>query len=91
MYYSKTIDGMYQVAQNMSKLHLCKNCHKVPAHIKQKLFELQKNHTRASGGKEYWAEGLRVLGVVELDGVLKFKPRVTPAAMQQAQPVTLPA
>ena len=73
VYYSKTIDGMYQVAQNMSKLHLIKQCHKVSVNIKNKLVHLQKSHTRASGGKEYWAEGLRVLGVVEIDGMLKFK------------------
>ena len=73
VYYSKTIDGMYQVAQNMSKLHLIKQCHKVPLQVKNKLVHLQKSHTRASGGKEYWAEGLRVLGVIETDGMLKFK------------------
>eukprot|EP00980_Cylindrotheca_fusiformis_P029860 scaffold23975_cov132-Cylindrotheca_fusiformis.AAC.1 len=52
--------------------------------IKKRLFKLQNSHTRASGGKEYWAEGLRVLGVVERDGVLKFKtPPPPPAATAQ--------
>jgi hypothetical protein len=79
IYYSKTIDGMYQVTQNMSKLHLCKNCTQVPEEIKRKLAKLQTSHTRASGGKEYWSEGLRVLGVVEVGGILKFKPQVMPS------------
>jgi hypothetical protein len=30
-------------------------------------------HTRASGGKEYWAEGLRVLGVIEQDGIVEVQ------------------
>ncbi|KAL3937654.1 MAG: hypothetical protein SGBAC_007284 [Bacillariaceae sp.] len=96
VYYSKTIDGMYQVAQNMSKLHLIKQCHKVPPHIKNKLVHLQKSHTRASGGKEYWAEGLRVLGVIEIDGMLTFKSsspekaQPSPAAAAQAPPPVAP-
>jgi hypothetical protein len=89
VYYSKTVDGMYQVAQNMSKLHLCKQCHKVPVQIQNRLVELQTSHTRASGGKEYWAEGLRVLGVIEQDGMLKFKPQQQSQAGQT--PTTLPA
>ena len=75
VYYSKTIDGLYQVAQNMSKLHLCKTCHKIPEETQKKLIKLQKVNNRASGGKEYWAEGLRVLGIYEDGSVLRFKPK----------------
>lgn len=74
VYYSKTIDGVYQVAQNMSKLHLTKACNQIPENVKSQLKNLQSVSNRASGGKEYWAEGLRVLGVVEDPrGFLRFK------------------
>lgn len=74
VYYSKTIDGLYQVAQNMSKLHLCKTCHKIPEDTQRMLIKLQKVNNRASGGKEYWAEGLRVLGICEDGNILRFQP-----------------
>jgi hypothetical protein len=59
----------------MSKVHLCDRCHKIPEDLKKKLTVLQKacKGNRASGGKEYWAEGLRVLGVYEDNGILRFK------------------
>lgn len=75
VYYSKTIDGVYQVAQNMSKLHFLKNCHMMPEETRQKLVQLKTVSTRASGGKEYWSQGLRVLGVYDDGTVLRFKSR----------------
>ena len=75
IYYSKTIDGVYQIAQNMSKLHFSK-CQRIPKPVKYKLIHLRTNHERASGGKEYWSESLRVLGVIETDGMLKFSDSV---------------
>eukprot|EP00536_Pseudo-nitzschia_multiseries_P014022 jgi/Psemu1/213554/e_gw1.648.3.1 len=72
VYYSRTIDGVYQVAQNMSKLHFMKACTLIPENTKSQLISLQSVSSRASGGKEYWAEGLRVLGLVEVGGVLRF-------------------
>ncbi|KAG7348232.1 hypothetical protein IV203_016937 [Nitzschia inconspicua] len=76
VYYSRTIDGVYQVAQNMSKLHFLKSCNYIPESTKTQLKSLQSQSSRASGGKEYWAEGLRVLGVVEdTRGFLKFQGR----------------
>jgi hypothetical protein len=76
VYYSKTIDGMYQVAQNMAKLHFTKKCHMIPEDTQHQLIKLQKKTNRASGGKEYWAEGIRVLGVYEDDnGVMRFRPK----------------
>jgi len=72
VYYSRTIDGVYQVAQNMSKLHFLKSCTLIPENTKNQLKSLQSVSSRASGGKEYWAEGLRVLGIVEEGGMLRF-------------------
>jgi hypothetical protein len=73
VYYSKTIDGLYQVAQNMSKLHLCKTCHKIPTSTRAELVTLHLVKNRASGGKEYWSECLQVLGVYEGKGCLRLR------------------
>ena len=84
IYFSKTINGMYQVAQNMSKVHLCK-CHQVPDPIKGRLIKLQKGLRRASGGKEYWAEALRTMGVMEMGGILRFKESLILAEQGQTE------
>jgi hypothetical protein len=74
VYYSKTIDGLYQVAQNMGKLHFLKpTCHKIPPDTVQKLTRLHEVKNRASGGKEYWSQCLRVLGVYEDKSGLRIK------------------
>jgi hypothetical protein len=58
----------------MSKLHFLKSCNFIPENTKNQLKSLQSISSRASGGKEYWAEGLRVLGIVEDDrGFLRFQ------------------
>jgi hypothetical protein len=58
----------------MSTLHLLKSCTLIPENTKNQLKSLQNLSSRASGGKEYWAEGLRVLGVVEDErGFLRFQ------------------
>jgi hypothetical protein len=77
VYFSRTIDGVYQVSQNMSKIHFLQACTLVPEHTKNQLKSLQSVSSRASGGKEYWAEGLRVLGIVEEGGMLRFASNCT--------------
>lgn len=58
----------------MAKLHFLKSCTLIPEDSRNKLKSLQSASSRASGGKEYWAEGLRVLGVIEDErGFLKFR------------------
>lgn len=87
VYYSRTIDGVYQVAQNMSKLHFLKACTLIPESTKNQLRSLQSVSSRASGGKEYWAEGLRVLGIVEKEGMLRFASRSSsPSSTQISKP-----
>ena len=60
------------MAQNMSKIHFMQACTLIPEQTKSQLRSLQSVSSRASGGKEYWAEGLRVLGIVEERGMLRF-------------------
>jgi hypothetical protein len=46
----------------------------IPESTRGQLKALQSVSSRASGGKEYWAEGLRVLGIVEESrGFLRFQ------------------
>ncbi|CAJ1966260.1 unnamed protein product [Cylindrotheca closterium] len=78
VYYSATLDGLYQAAQNMAKNHICKNCRYIPADASQELTSLRECKRRASGGKKYWAEGAKVLGVYECEDGLRFKNSKTP-------------
>ncbi|KAG7374647.1 hypothetical protein IV203_013742 [Nitzschia inconspicua] len=64
-YYSQTIEGVYQIAQNMSKGHLCDKCMQVPKDIRRKLNIYRTDCRRAIKGKEYWSEHIRSLGVYE--------------------------
>jgi hypothetical protein len=74
VYYSKSLDGVYQVSQNMSKVHLTERCRRIPNSIKQRLISLHSVNRRASGGKPYWVDGLRQLGVYEDGPILRFLP-----------------
>jgi len=68
VYYPKKLDGVYQTAQKMAVNHLVARCQEIPEETKQRLQKL-KDTTRSSdgGGKRYWAEALRTLGVRERD------------------------
>lgn len=73
IYYSRTLDGLYQVAQNLTKVHLCNSCPNIPGEVKARLSEMQKVNKRTSGGKEYWVYGLKELGVYEDNHLLRFR------------------
>lgn len=77
VYYSATLDGLYQAAQNMAKNHLCRHCRLIPMEIKNELLTLRNFKRRAAGGKSYWGEGARVLGVIECKSGLRFKNSTT--------------
>jgi hypothetical protein len=77
VYYSKTLGGIYQVAQNMSKLHLQKTCNLLDANTRTelaKLGQLSQLKNRASGsGPKYWSGCLREMGLYEKKGCLRFQ------------------
>jgi hypothetical protein len=73
VYYSATLDGLYQAGQNMSKNHLCNHCNSIPEPIKQELLRLKSGKRRAGGGKQYWSEAARAMGVFEDQYGLRFK------------------
>ena len=72
-YYSQTIEGIYQIAQNMSKVHLCERCYRIPRDVRRQLIVLRSDCRRAIGGKEYWSENIRALGVYVDGNILRVK------------------
>lgn len=75
MYYPAKLDGLYQAAQNQAKGHLTKHCHHIPPHIRSELLRLNDHKSSAGGGKKYWGDGVRVLGVYEDEHGLRFEKR----------------
>jgi hypothetical protein len=73
MYYPAKLNGLYQAAQSMASGHLCYHCQHIPDEIRQDLLVLRERKSSAGGGKKYWADGVRVLGVYEDEDGLRFK------------------
>jgi hypothetical protein len=70
-YYSQTIEGLYQIAQNLSKTPLLDRCKHIPPADRHRLITLRNNSRRATGGKEYWTLRIRDFGVYEDPPVLR--------------------
>jgi hypothetical protein len=62
---SYQLDGVYQTAQKMIVGHLIKHCTAIPNEIRQTLLFLKDKKSGDGGGKRYWADGVRSLGVIE--------------------------
>jgi hypothetical protein len=58
----------------MCKTHFLRRCENIPAVTKEKLATLQQNLNRGSGGKQYWREAAKKIGIIEDDTILKFTP-----------------
>jgi hypothetical protein len=74
-YYPAKLNGMYQAAQSMASGHLCYHCKLVPQSLRNELLILREKKSSAGGGKKYWGDGIRVLGVCEDEHGLRFKKR----------------
>ena len=75
VYFSQSVSGIYQAAQNMAEVHLSSRCHQIPDDIKRQLKALRQVNKRAFVGKQYWTVGVQALGIYEEDrGVLRFDP-----------------
>lgn len=85
VYFPHTLHGVYQAAQNMAGSHLLGACPRVPDTIKEELGTLRQRRDNASGGKQYWADGCRALGVYEDGDGLRFE------SSRPAAPVPPPA
>jgi hypothetical protein len=73
MYFPTKLDRIYQAAQNLSTFHLCDNCTHVPENVRKRILLLRERKSPAGGGKRYWAEGVRCLGVTEDQNGLRFR------------------
>jgi hypothetical protein len=69
--FPQTIAGVYQVAQNLGRTHLCVSCTNVPQDIRDRLMKSRKKTLRAKNGKNYWAKSVQKHRVIEVceDGV----------------------
>ena len=79
VYFPAKLHGLYQAAQNMATIHLAKSCKVLPESIRAELQNLRERKSSAGGGKAYWGNGARILGVIEQDeghGVLRFHTRI---------------
>ena len=79
VYYPRNVGAVYQAAQNMGMIHFMKSCAEMPESVKegfQKAREKQKQEIRRSGGKTYWTETIRSMGLEEREGCngMRFKP-----------------
>lgn len=85
-YYPSKFNGFYQAAQNMASGHLCEHCPHVPAPLRRQLLILRERKSSAGGGKDYWAESVKKLDVVEDadDGILRFKKDRKPTSKEDA-------
>jgi hypothetical protein len=74
VYYPVKLSGMYQAAQNMARSHLSDCCSQIHPGMKQRLLDLRLRREMASGGKEYWAEAGRAIGLYETEDGLRLCP-----------------
>jgi hypothetical protein len=72
VYYPAKLQGVYQAAQNMASSHLCESCQCIDDPLKMDLKTLRERRDTASGGKQYWADGARALGLYEADDGLRL-------------------
>jgi hypothetical protein len=74
VYFPAKLSGLYQASQNMAINHFSNNCQSIPETIRTKLLQLkERKSTVLGGGKHFWANGARVMGVVEHENQLRFE------------------
>ena len=56
----------------MSKNHLENECTAIPSHIREELLKKKFIKRRAAGGKKFWADSARSLGIFEDQYGLRF-------------------
>jgi len=76
VYFPTNLGGLYPAAQNMAVSHLHGACPSIPASTREELVTLHNSKDRASGGKEYWADAGKALGLYESTGGIKWASRV---------------
>ncbi|KAL3920944.1 MAG: hypothetical protein SGILL_003009 [Bacillariaceae sp.] len=72
VYFPTKFELIYQCSINMTSIHLCEHCTKVPKDIREKLLELRDQRSTAGGGKGYWAKATKKVGIIETCQGLRF-------------------
>ena len=74
VYFPTKLKGLYQAVQNMGTNHFLNSCRNIPENIRTELQDLKDaKPTVLGGGKQFWAYGARLLGVIETEDDLRFK------------------
>lgn len=75
VYYPNKLAGIYQTAQKMIMGHLMNHCSEIPEETREKLKFYKTQKSSDGGGKRYWGDGVKSLGVYETPNEgLAFKP-----------------
>lgn len=85
VYYPTKLTGIYQAAQNMASSHLTDACQCIDERLKMSLMSLRQRRDTASGGKQYWADGAKAVGLYETEDGLRLNRTPQMAAQQAAQ------
>lgn len=83
VYYPTKLAGIYQAAQNMASSHLVDACQCIDERMKVTLLGLRQRRDTASGGKQYWADGAKAVGLYETEDGLRLNRGGVPAQVQQ--------
>ena len=75
VYFPGKLSGLYQASQNMAINHFSKSCSSIPQETRERLQQLKEQKSGVlGGGKHFWANGARVVGVYESEEcLLRFK------------------
>jgi hypothetical protein len=81
VYFPAKLKGIYQAAQNMTVNHFHDTCTNIPEVLRARLMLLKEKKTIVhGGGKQYWADTAREVGVGEGEEILEF---ISPGATTQ--------
>jgi hypothetical protein len=60
------------MSQTIASVHLAEYCQHIPATVRADLARLREAKSAALGGKKYWADAGRAMGLVEIDKRIFF-------------------
>lgn len=78
IYFPAELVGMYQTAQKMASLHLASAttpCPSMPDEVRAQFHRLLTSKSTVGGGKHYWAEAGRMIGLVDSPNGIRFDDR----------------
>jgi hypothetical protein len=84
VYFPAKLSGLYQASQNMAINHFSNNCQSIPEPLRQRLLQLkERKSTVLGGGKTFWANCAKVIGVIEQGDQLRFSDNTDTARAEE--------